>query len=192
LIEQVSQMDGAAWTEFTKLYSPLLWSYIGSCCKRYDLSLNEHDREDLRQDILVKLHKVLPGFKLDREGRGHFRTWLWAVTRNAAIDSVRRARGPEASCGLEFDPHDRGGATPDQELIQEHMRQVLRHILERVQADMQSCQKWACFQKHFLEKQRSAQVAAELGLSVSAVNTNTSRVLARIREWCTYYDIEPF
>ena len=78
---------------------------------------------------------------------------------------------------------------PDEQLIPEHLWQMRRHILEKVRAEMQSACKWACFEKHFLQGEPSAAVAAELGLSVSAVNTNTSRVRARIRELCEYYEV---
>ena len=45
---------------------------------------------------------------------------------------------------------------------------------------------------HYLDGKPSIEVAEKLGISVSAVNTNTSRVRARIRELCErgIYDVE--
>jgi RNA polymerase sigma factor (sigma-70 family) len=79
---------------------------------------------------------------------------------------------------------------PDEQLIQEHQWQMRRHILEKVKAELQSAQKWECFMRRYLEGKPSSEVAAELGLSISAVDTNTSRVRARIRELCSEYDVE--
>src|SRR5262249_12069872 len=79
---------------------------------------------------------------------------------------------------------------PDLQLIQAHDRLMLRHIMEKVKAEMSSTHKWDCFEMHYLHGEPSSKVAEKLGLSVSAVNTNTSRVRARIREWCKHYDVE--
>jgi RNA polymerase sigma factor (sigma-70 family) len=78
---------------------------------------------------------------------------------------------------------------PDEQLIQAHDRLLLRHVLEKVKAEMISAHKWDCFEMHYLQGEPSSKVAEKLGLSVSSVNTNTSRVRARIREWCEHYDV---
>jgi RNA polymerase sigma factor (sigma-70 family) len=217
LLQRVGALDPASWREFVTLYDPLLLAYVGDCSRRYNLGLREHDREDVKQEVLIKLYRALPTFALDRSGKGRFRTWLWRVVHNATIDWVRSRprgeRGGEDQPGADGPSGAAAGgkpqkagevcATPDQlaqaaedvpppdeQLIQEHLWQVRRHILDRVRTEMQSSQKWACFEKHVLQDRRSADVAAELGLTVSAVNTYTSRVLARIRELCAEYEAE--
>jgi RNA polymerase sigma factor (sigma-70 family) len=217
LLERVGALDPASWSEFVTLYDPLLLAYVGDCSRRYNLGLRDHDREDVKQEVLIKLYRALPTFALDRTGKGRFRTWLWRVVHNATIDWVRsKARGDrlanETVCGdgpgtvepagkaprageVGFTQDQLAQAAedvppPDEQLIQEHLWQVRRHILERVRGEMQSSQKWACFEKHVLEDRRSADVAGELGLTVSAVNTYSSRVLARIRELCAEYEAE--
>jgi DNA-directed RNA polymerase specialized sigma24 family protein len=69
------------------LYDPLLLAYVGDCNRRCRLGLNEHEREDLKQVILIKLYRVLPELKL--EGRGRFRTWLWRLSYNACASATR-------------------------------------------------------------------------------------------------------
>src|SRR4051794_16340254 len=74
--------DRESWGEFVALYEPLLLAYVGS------KGLQESDARDVVQEVLVKLHHVLPDFQFDR-ARGRFRTWLWQVTSNAIADWAR-------------------------------------------------------------------------------------------------------
>jgi RNA polymerase sigma-70 factor (ECF subfamily) len=214
LLERVRTLDPQSWSEFVRLYDSLFTGYVESISRRYQLALKDHDREDVKQDLLIKLYRALPTFQLDRSERGRFRTWLWQVAHNVTIDWVRqnrrrlRPQRPEAAraggdspdpppppLALVYTPElpeqvAEDMPPPDEQVIQDHLWEVRRYILEKVEAETQSARKWECFDKHFLQGRRSADVAAELGLSVSAVNTYTSRVLARIRELCQYYDVE--
>ena len=205
LIQRVSELDPESWSEFVTLYTPLLLAYIGSCDQRNQLGLDAHDREDIKQEVLIKLYYKLSSFNTQRR----FRTWLWPVVCNVVIDWVRQQRGrrkrekagaDSGLCGrpqvvsltsrmekmLAGDERD----APDQQLIQAHNQLLLRHVLEKVKNEMNSAHKWDCFEMHYLQGEPSSKVAEKLGVSVSLVNTNTFRVRARIREWCEHYDVE--
>jgi RNA polymerase sigma-70 factor (ECF subfamily) len=65
-----------------------------------------------------------------------------------------------------------------------HRRRVLSFALERVRARSRPAS-WACFERHLLQRRPSAEVAAELGLTPNAVDVNTSRILDRVRKFCT-------
>jgi RNA polymerase sigma factor (sigma-70 family) len=206
LLERVRALDSASWKEFITLYSPLLFAYIRDCGRRKGLGLSEQDLEEVKQDVLVRLFQALPQFELDRENHGRFRTWLWRVVYHAAIDHVRKrprtrpAGEPDSGVrrrarevpldGAQLDQFAGEVPPPDEQLIEEHVWDVRRYILQKVQAEMQSSHKWACFEKHTMESRPSAEVAAELGLSVAAVNTYSSRVLARIRELSAEYEAD--
>jgi RNA polymerase sigma factor (sigma-70 family) len=207
-IQRVTELDPASWAEFIKLYDSLLQAFVGDCNKRYQFNLGADDREDIKQEILIKLFYELSSFDMLRR----FRTWLWRVSHNVVIDWMRQHRGRrkltkderEARDPLTAEPRmlkvpltqemadalPDGGDPPDEQLIQDHLWQMRRHILERAKDEMQSSRKWDCFEKHFLQGNASTEVAKELGLTVTAVNTNTSRVRARIRALCQYYDVE--
>jgi RNA polymerase sigma-70 factor (ECF subfamily) len=197
LIRRVCELEPASWIEFVGLYDPLLKAYVGSCDQRFQLALNDVDREEIKQDVLIKLFHQLSSFKTQLR----FRTWLWPVTRNVVIDWLRQNRGrgtkpenrrpskvaltPELAESLKS-----ASETPDMQLIREHDQHLLRHIFEKVKGEMRSTKKWECFAMHYLEGKPSNEVAALLEISVTLVNTNTSRVRSRIREWCKYYDVE--
>jgi RNA polymerase sigma factor (sigma-70 family) len=200
LISGVCQHDPASWSEFVLLYDSLLKAYIRSCDQRSHLGVHEADREDVKQDVLIKLVHWLPTFDM----KLRFRTWLWTVTHNVVIDWVRQQRGrrkpPASGAGRprpvdwtpEMEESLDGDATqtPEQQLIQAHDLQLLRHVLEKVKAEMSGSRKWDCFQMRYYDDMPSSAVAAKLGISVQAVDVNTWRVRARIREWCEFYEID--
>jgi RNA polymerase sigma factor (sigma-70 family) len=205
LIQRVSELDPESWREFVMLYTPLLLAYIGSCDQHNQLGLDIHDREDIKQEVLIKLYHKLSSFKTQRR----FRTWLWSVVCHVVIDWVRQQRGRRkrekagVESGISGRPQvvsltarmeetlagDESDA-PDQQLIEAHDRLLLRHVLDKVKAEMGSASKWECFEMHYLQGEPSSKVAEKLGLSVSAVNTNTCRVRARIQQWCEHYEVE--
>ena len=46
---------------------------------------------------------------------------------------------------------------------------------------------WAAFRMQIIDRQRPADVAAQLGLSTNAVVKSKSRVLKRLREYVTFF-----
>jgi RNA polymerase sigma-70 factor (ECF subfamily) len=173
--------DARAWGEFVALYQPLLTAYVR---KR---GLSEEDTRDVVQDIFARLVKSLPDFELARH-RGRFRTWLWQVCRSALCDwARRRRRQSRAEDGwlkqLGSSPQSQRNDS-DVEWVRMHRRRIVSYALERVKARSQPTT-WACFERHLLKRKSSAQVARDLGLSVNAVNINSSRILDRIRRYCT-------
>jgi RNA polymerase sigma-70 factor (ECF subfamily) len=192
-IRRVGHHDAESWAEFVTLYEPILRAYVGDCARRVGVALSAEEREDVQQDLWIKLHHAVP--KFDFQAR--FRTWLWRVTRNLVIDWLRREYGrhnrpkqtPLTPAVLERLSSD--DEPPGKDLDREHDERVLRHILRKVKVEMHSAHKWDCFEMHYLLGESSAVVAEKLALSVSAVNTYTSRVLARIRELGQEYDVEP-
>jgi RNA polymerase sigma-70 factor (ECF subfamily) len=73
---------------FTRLVAPLRRELHAHC---YAMLGSAHDADDALQDALLKAWKGLPAF----QGRSSLRSWLYSVTTNACLDSVRR-RGTRA------------------------------------------------------------------------------------------------
>jgi RNA polymerase sigma-70 factor (ECF subfamily) len=176
--------DADAWREFVALYHPLLRAYA------LKKGLAGPDADDLVQEVLARLVKALPGFELDQR-RARFRTWLWKVTSNALADGARRRsrrdraeRARAAAAGAA--PPQAGDGEPEADWVAMHRRRVLELAKARARARSHP-RTWACFEGHVLWGRPSREVAAELGVSVNAVDVNSSRVLARLRNYCHDY-----
>jgi RNA polymerase sigma-70 factor (ECF subfamily) len=185
LLLKVSKGDSDSWSEFVSLYEPLLLSYV------LNQGLPRHDANDVVQDVFIKLFRTLPNFKLDRQ-RGRFRTWLWQVTSTTVVDWWRKeTKGDriEQAARERLRTLSNPGKEPDAEWDQSYRQRVLDFVLEQVREKSQP-RTWACFEQHVLEGRPSAEVGKELDLSPNSVNVNASRVLARVRELCLYYQEE--
>jgi RNA polymerase sigma-70 factor (ECF subfamily) len=173
--------DADGWRQFVALYQPLLLAYV----RRRGLSGS--DAEDVVQDVLARLLRALPEFDLNRE-RGRFRTWLWRLTHNLLIDRARhrqrhvwaeRARAEPEALELPADEE------PDADWRVLHRRRVLEFAKDQVRARSQP-RTWACFEEYVLRGRPCAEVAAELGVTPNVVAVNSSRVLARLRDYCRH------
>jgi RNA polymerase sigma-70 factor (ECF subfamily) len=185
LLVKVSAGDGKSWNDFVELYEPLLLSYV------LKQGLGRHNAHDVVQDTFVKLFRAMPRFKLDHD-TGRFRTWLWRVTSSAIVDWARRGQAQskaEEAVRERLKGRDAEIAEPEPEWDQDVQQRILDQALVHARKTAQD-KTWRCFEEHVLKERPSAEVGAELGLTANSVNVNSSRVLARVRELCRYYETE--
>jgi len=64
--------DGQAWSQFVKIYSPLIYRYARRC------GLQDADAADVTQEVLRKVSRSIGQFEYDRQ-KGSFRGWLISV-----------------------------------------------------------------------------------------------------------------
>jgi RNA polymerase sigma-70 factor (ECF subfamily) len=173
--------DSQAWGEFVALYQPLLTAYLRR------RGLGSEDTRDVVQDVLARLVKSLPDFELYRN-RGRFRTWLWQVRQCALVDWARRrqrqSRAEDAWLRQLSESVPPSASDSDPHWGPMHRRRVLAFAVERVRARTRPTS-WACFEGHVLQKKPSAEVARALGLSTNVVDVNCSRILDKIRTFCS-------
>jgi len=171
--------DPASWRLLVDLYTPLIRGWL----HRY--LLQRPDAEDLVQEVLAVLVRELPNFRHDLRP-GAFRCWLRTITVNRlrTFFHARRNR-PLATGGSHFEKVLDQLADADSSLSrlwdEEHDRHVLRRLLELIKSEFEPTT-WRAFQLLVLEGKRTAEVAAELGISANAVRIAKSRVQSRLRQ----------
>ena len=86
LLCRARDRDDEAWKTILTLYDPLLrhWG------KKW--GLQKPDVEDLAQHVYLAALNKLNEF--EREGRGSFRSWIFAIARNHLADSIRAKGEP--------------------------------------------------------------------------------------------------
>ena len=139
------------------------------------LGIPAQDREDVAQEVFVRVFKHLRGFRTGQE----FGAWLYRVAVNAAHDHRgrvrRRARGEapwDAGEGRQ-DP----GPGPEEAAFQQELRDELDRALERL-----SERERAIFVLREIEGLESREVARALGITAITVRRHLSRARKRLRE----------
>ena len=167
--------DDASWRRLVDLYSPLLRGWID----RYDVQ--SADADDLVQDVLIVVMRELPSFRHNQQ-RGAFRTWLKRIVINR-LRNFWRARGGEGAAGeitARLDELEDDRSELSDVWGREHDQHLVQKLLEMIEPRFTASTRQA-FRRLALDQADADDVAAELGMSLSAVFTAKSRVLRELR-----------
>jgi RNA polymerase sigma factor (sigma-70 family) len=178
LVRLRDREDEAAWQEFVDLYAPLVYAYARK------QGLQDADAADLSQDVLGAVAAGAGRLEYDPR-RGAFRNWLFTIVRRK-LSNRRRAQWsrPDSNNVVATRQFLEQCPAPDEteaEWEAEWERQLFGWACAQVRRDVTD-PTWQAFWRTAIEDQPGKQVAADLGLSVAAVYTARSRVLARLKE----------
>ncbi|MBL9140120.1 MAG: sigma-70 family RNA polymerase sigma factor [Verrucomicrobiales bacterium] len=169
--------DSDAWTDFVRLYTPLIFRY----CQR--LGLQEADAADVAQEVMRVASHQLPAFHYD-VARGKFRGWLLQTTRHRVRQWIaRRQRAPEPVEGetLERLLEPMAAADEDGRWEDDYRQRVFDWAADKARGEFQTST-WEAFWRTASNSVSVKEVATQLGISVGAVYIARSRVTARLRE----------
>jgi RNA polymerase sigma-70 factor (ECF subfamily) len=170
--------DAAAWAEFIDLYGPLIYHYARK------QGLQDADAADLGQEVLRSVAASVGRLEYDPR-RGSFRNWLFTVVRRrlshwrAARAHRTRGSGDPATWQL-LEDHP-APATEEVGWQAEWEDRVFAWACEQVRRDVTD-PTWQAFWRTAMEGQPTRQVAADLGLTATAVYLARHRVVARLKE----------
>ena len=165
--------DADAWRRFDDIYRPLLGGWL----RRY--ALQDHDADDLVQDVLRAVAGELPHFHYD-PARGHFRGWLRQVMVNRLREFWRARKRDRAFVEPLLEQLQDPQSDLSRRWDREHDQHVLQALLGQIEPDF-AATTWQAFRRVMAGEPPGA-VAGALGLSVNAVLLAKSRVLKRLRE----------
>ncbi|MFN7606306.1 MAG: sigma-70 family RNA polymerase sigma factor [Hyphomonadaceae bacterium] len=159
LIAKAGRGDRAAAAALVKAVSPKLWRLS------WRLLRDATEAEDVTQEALIRLWKVLPTWQT---GRAKVETWLHQVTTNLCFDRLRKAGRfvDEDQAPEPLDP----GPMPDTRLHQT----ALRDCVDTALASLPDRQRAAIILTHF-EELAAKDVGEVLGISVDAVESLLAR-----------------
>lgn len=166
--------DTAAWSDFVAIYEPVIYRLARS------RGLQDADAREVTQDVLLAVASAIHRF--DPEKQPKFSGWLARVTRNAAIDHLRRRchRGSGNSDMVrqlqQVPETDNESSLFELERRRGLFRFAAAGVRQRV-----SPQSWTAFWETAVQGRGSAEVAEQLGISVGAVYVARCRVLAKIK-----------
>ena len=154
-------------------YRDKVMRYIGSHV------FNEHDREDLLQQVFLNAVAALDGYDPARAAPG---TWLYAIARNTVTDYFRRGgREPfteewDEAYGDEAD----GGAEPEAQLLTQETLEALAQALERLPERERNIVIWRFY--HGLSAREAAERA---GVSYANARFLQHQALKKLQTYLT-------
>ena len=176
------------WGEFVTRYRPMMEAFMR---ERFP-SL---DADDVIQETLVAVCRVMPLYRYDPDAKGHFRNYLTGILRNKALRTIgreqRQAEIVEDMRRSLGDAHCRGdvssgragsplSAEPDDEAWREA---VFETALAQFLADPSVANRTKrIFERTALNGESPEAVATAFQMSRHAVDQAKSRALSRLRE----------
>ena len=155
--------DEAALAELLRLYREPLVLFINGIVN------NIFDAEDIAQDVFVMLYVKRPAYKAE----AGFKTWLYAVARNKAIDFLRKKKRENAFTAEEN--------LAEEALVEDACAAMdRRRELKRLMDGLTPACREVLYLTYF-EGLSNKQTAKVMHKSVHAVETLNSRARAALR-----------
>lgn len=165
-IERLKQGDPTAVVLLLQQYQPLLGYLI------FPILSDERDREDCQSEVIMRILENIS--KYDPE-KASFTTWITAVTRNAALNKLRQNQKRQAEVINEKIPSSH--PTPEESLLLAERKKALQDALNQLKKKDK-----LLFYRKYYYCQPTAQIAAEMGLSLRAVEGQLYRIKKRLRD----------
>lgn len=129
------------------------------------------DREECLSEAAMRVWDKIDQFD---EDRGSFNAWLTAITRNTALNRLRRAASEDSEIP-ENTPSPE--PTPEERLLREERQAAVKHALKQLSQSERSL-----FYRKYYYLQSTAQIASELGMTERAVEGKLYRLKKRLRK----------
>jgi RNA polymerase sigma-70 factor (ECF subfamily) len=170
LLERLqSRPSGADWQRFVDLYSPLIVAWLTR------FGADEATVGDVGQEVLIAVWNHIG--RVERRA-GHFRGWLWTLTRNKFREHLRKRQAP--ANGVAAEEADGRNGVADY-VDAEYRQYLVGRAMSLMKSDFEPATWQACWE--FVAEGRPAdEVAGRLGLTPNAVYLAKARVLRRLRQ----------
>lgn len=163
--------DEDAWKRFVSRYEPLIQNWCAAW------GLQESDRQDVTQEVLLRLSKVMQKFQYD--SGSSFRAWLKTVTRRVWIDWAGKQEKPGKGHGDSeiFSVLQSVEARQDfsRRLEEEYDAELMDLAILRVRMSV-SPRTWQAFQLTAMDGLPGKDVAEKLEMNVAHVYVARSEV----------------
>jgi RNA polymerase sigma-70 factor, ECF subfamily len=163
----------AAWDQFYDGYAPRLRAELA----RWHMTAVE--REDCFQEVWVSVVSHLGQFRRD-QGRACLSTWLTTLTRNKAVDLLRRRHRAESLIGGAEDTLLDSSPDPAADCARHEMQDLVRRVLAELSAQVSEMNYQVLYQRR-IEGRTVPEIAVALGLTPEQVRLHDHRMMKRIR-----------
>lgn len=162
LVSRCRAGDRDAWMEVVASHAGLVNGIL-----RGAFRLGTHDAEDAFQEVFTRLYLNLDELREERALPG----WIAQVTRNVAVDVIRRNRHEISTDG-----------EPDETAHDEPYERVLEAMAVRQALGRLPAQQHEMLERFFVRDQSYRTIAEELSIPPGTIASRISRALAMLRD----------
>jgi RNA polymerase sigma factor (sigma-70 family) len=189
LLKQITVLrDNPAWSEFFRLYEPLVTAW----CSAYGFDPASID--ELCQRVWVEMAQRMPSYQYD-PGRS-FRGWLRRLCHHRAVDMLRERRDRSFELLADTDLVDERGVaasstvdddeiTADKLLLMQEARAVQEEVRRKVKPV-----RWEVFRRVVIDGESISETAAALGLKYITAYAGLNHVAQLLRAEGTRRSVE--
>jgi RNA polymerase sigma-70 factor (ECF subfamily) len=159
------------WQEFAQKYSRVIAGFARNA------GLPPQEADDVLQDVLLGFFRVSEAFEYDPK-KGRFRGYLKRVTLNAIRAKFRRKR-PAVGIADHVEPSLPDNV--DEQWDRQWTEQMLARAMAEVRDEVEE-KTWRAFELYGIRGTTASAVAAETGMSESAIRHAKMRLTKRLRE----------
>ena len=166
ILELLESHDEQGMEELLTHYGPLM---------RYVIKPILRDKHDIEDCLSETAMRIWENFDTYDENKGSFAAWVTAITRNTALNMIRRKnRHPENEIEDEIESTE---PTPEEIVLREERQRELRRAL-----DLLSQKERNLFYRKYYYLQSTEKIAAEMGMTVRSVEGKLYRLKKKLRK----------
>lgn len=186
LIRRAKNGEKSAFEEIISLYEKKVFSTI------YYMVKNEHEVEDIAQEVFVKIYKNLKNFKEESS----LYTWIYRITINVCIDEIKKKKNvvyideklqtDEGELEFQLEDESKG---PDELAEDEELKRKLTECIRKLPVD-QSTMIILRDIKGFTYMEIAEMTKTNLGTVKSKINRARASLKRILEETGTFLDYE--
>ena len=166
ILDLIRSQDDSGMEELLRHYGPLM---------RYIIKPILRDKHDIEDCLSETAMRIWENFDTYDEDKGSFAAWVTAITRNTALNMIRRKnRHPESEIKEEMESTE---PTPEEIVLREERQRELRRALELLSQKERNL-----FYRKYYYLQSTEKIAAEMGMTVRSVEGKLYRIKKKLRK----------
>ena len=175
-----SGTENARWTEFVRIYEEPMRAFLAA-------RFPSVEADDVLQETMIALMRVMPDYHYTPDGNGHFRNYLVGILKHKAEDAIRRqSRESDRRERIRKSAADapRRAQAPGEADEEESWRlAAMNAALEQLLSDESvNARSREVFRHVALLHEPPAEVAAAFGISRANVDQIKRRLVLRLSE----------
>ena len=165
ILELLESHDEQGMEELLTHYGPLM---------RYVIKPILRDKHDIEDCLSETTMRIWENFDTYDENKGSFAAWVTAITRNTALNMIRRKnRHPADEIEDEIESTE---PTPEEVVLREERQRELRRAL-----DLLSQKERNLFYRKYYYLQSTEKIAAEMGIGEGKVKVTLHRLREQLK-----------